>query len=404
MKILSIETSCDETALSIMEAEGGLDRPRFRILASNIASQIEIHKKYGGVYPMMAKREHSRNLVPLLKKTLKESKLKIYNFQFLISKEKDVKNILEREPELQKQLLIFLKSEGKPNIDAIAVTYGPGLEPALWVGINFAKALSLMWDIPLIPVNHMEGHVVSALLSEQKLIFKFLRPKFQKIRKVEFPALALLISGGHTELVLIKNWMDYEILGETLDDAVGEAFDKVARMLGLPYPGGPEISRLVEKYNIRDTEYRIRLPRPMIHSGDYNFSFSGLKTSVLYLLKKIPEDELTQDLKSEIAREFQDAVTEVLVKKTMRAVEEHNIKTLLIGGGVIANRQIRAAFKASIGSVPTLALYFPRKELTTDNSIMIAMAGYFRILGAEKGSIKFPDPHPLRACGGLRLG
>ena len=208
MKILSIETSCDETGISILDCKGGLKKPSFKVLANNLNSQIKIHAPYGGVYPALAKREHLKNLPILLEKTLKETKIK--------------------------------------KFDLICVTYGPGLEPALWTGIVFAKELAKKWNVPLIGVNHMEGHILS-VFGKNKGTFT--------IPKIQFPTLSLLVSGGHTELVLAKEWMKYKIIGETLDDAAGEAFDKVARMLELPYPGGPEISKLAEKArkNLLDT-------------------------------------------------------------------------------------------------------------------------------------------------------
>jgi len=206
MRILSIETSCDETGISILEVKGGKKSPSFKVLADSVASQIAIHAPYGGVYPMLAKREHIKNLPIILEKVLKKSKIK------------------------------------KP--DLIAVTSGPGLEPALWTGIVFAKELSKKWNVPLIPVNHMEGHILSVFGKKKKF----------KIPKMKFPVLSLLISGGHTELVLVKDLMKYKVIGQTLDDAAGEAFDKVARMLGLPYPGGPEISKLAEQLRAKEKQ------------------------------------------------------------------------------------------------------------------------------------------------------
>jgi len=282
-------------------------------------------------------------LIPILKQALRESNFlhqqpTTNNIQ---QKKKKLQTLLEREPELREHLFEFIPTIKKPDVDAIAVTYGPGLEPALWVGINFAKALSLVWNIPVIPVNHMEGHSVAALLVQEfppkadpplaeKVKSKksedsrgVTRLKDYTLAPIKFPILALLISGGHTELVLMNNLLSYEVIGETRDDAVGEAFDKVARMLGLPYPGGPYISALAEiadKRGLNADKRRYVLPRPMLHSGDFNFSFSGLKTAVLYTIKKIPN--LTNDIKASIAKEFEEAVTDVLTKKTFRAAEE----------------------------------------------------------------------------------
>ena len=396
--ILGIETSCDETALALIDGK--------KILANITLSQAKIHAQYGGVFPMLAKREHAKNLLPIFKKILETA-------NFLIPKTKSPKSeklqeakscklkaILEREPELLEQFLEFALTIEKPTIDAIAVTKGPGLEPALWVGINFAKALATIWNIPIIPINHMEGHIVSALLCQNESS-KFQVPNFR------FPAIALLISGGHTELVLMKDWFDYEIIGATKDDAVGEAFDKVARILGLPYPGGPQISRLTEEMRTSASTFRktfppiplewnghaptpvlrnvlppfantrpFVLPRPMLKTNDLNFSFSGLKTAVLYLVKKM--DKLNDDDKKNIACEFEDAVTEVLITKTKKALEKFNAKTLIIGGGVSANKNIRNAFE-NFAKQNNIKLFISSRELATDNALMIAFAGLLRL-------------------------
>ncbi|MEN9614005.1 MAG: hypothetical protein RLZZ347_312 [Candidatus Parcubacteria bacterium] len=390
MLILGIETSCDETAVCIVSATGDKNTPAFSVLGNALNSQIKIHEQYGGVFPALAKREHSRNLIPLFKKTLEESGFGISNSQFLISNEQveDIKAILTKEPELQEQFLAYLPKIEKPSIDAIAVTVGPGLEPALWVGINFARALSLLWNIPIIPVNHMEGHIVSVLVDREITKSKFLISDPQtKDRKLStnnspilFPALALLISGGHTELILIESWGTYTNIGQTRDDAVGEAFDKVARMLGLPYPGGPEISRLATKSRFSNTGQPTPypLPRPMLHTKDFDFSFSGLKTAVLYLTQELKT--LTEKDKEVIAREFEDAVTEVLVTKTKKALEHYGAQTLIIGGGVIANTHIRKAFEALVTEHPHIKLFFPSLALSTDNAVMIACAGYMQHL------------------------
>ena len=228
MKILAIETSCDDTAISIIKTPKN-KKGYFDVLSNVISSQIEVHKKYGGVYPMLAKREHQKNLLSVLIKALKKAKLlKIKNkVQKLNSK--IIKNILEREPELCKKTIPFLQKYKKPNFDLIAVTEGPGLEPCLWVGINFAKTLSYFWNIPIVPVNHIESHILVNYL---------------KNKQIKFPAVCLVVSGGHTQLILMKGIGKYKILGETRDDAAGECFDKTAKILGLGYPGGPIISKL----------------------------------------------------------------------------------------------------------------------------------------------------------------
>ncbi len=367
MNILAIETSCDETAISVLGVSGKSREIKFEALANVVLSQIKIHEKYGGVFPALAKREHQRALVPVLKEALAQS-FGASDYQFSVSKKfsksqiSKIKKLLEREPELLKQFLKFIPAIKKPDIDAIAVTYGPGLEPALWVGINFAKALSEVWGVRLIPVNHMEGHLFSS----------FARGKEFTIPDLQFPILALLVSGGHTELVLVKKWGQYEKIGETKDDAAGEAFDKVARMLGLPYPGGPQISKIAKsgKPGI------CPLPRPMLNSKDFDFSFSGLKTAVLYTIKKI--GKLNKQTKADIAREFEEAVSEVLVKKTIKAAEKYGANIVVSGGGVAANERLRNNLSLTLKqSLPAVSLLLPDKEATTDNALMIAVAAYF---------------------------
>ena len=409
MIILSIETSCDETAISLVSAKGGVKKPQFKVLADMTISQIKIHQKYGGVFPNLAKREHQKNLVPILEKVLeKSSKLKVKSRKSKVEKNdladnllKKLQVVLEREPELLRQFIEFIPHIKKPKIDAIAVTQGPGLEPALWVGINFAKALSLVWNTPIIPVNHMEGHIVSPLISLDTPNLKKSKERTPKKQvDIKFPALALLISGGHTELVEIKKWGEYRIVGKTRDDAVGECFDKVARMLGLPYPGGPEISALAEsartlKPDIRNNGMEVNFPRPMLNSPDLDFSFSGLKTSVLYFLQK--QKDVSEDLKKSISLEFEKAVTEVLVAKTKKAVEDLGIKSLIIGGGVSANKYLRKIFEMEFGE--QIEVYFPTHYLATDNALMIAVAGYLTSLRGNKND----DNMGIKAEGNMSL-
>ncbi len=384
MKILAIETSCDETAIAILECEGDEKSAQFRVLGNALLSQIELHREYGGVFPALAKREHAKNLVPVLEAALEEAELLHEDTQAIPEESRSsIAGLLSREPDLAEAFFEFVGECEVPAIDAIAVTAGPGLEPALWVGINFARALALLWNKPLVAVNHMEGHIMAALAksTDEELI----------IKDVPMPVLALLISGGHTELVLMKEWLSYKLIGQTLDDAVGEAFDKVARMLGLPYPGGPEISKLAEivrseRFDLnassqgRTLEFRTfegELPRPMLTEATCDFSFSGLKTAVLYLLKKYPE--LNAREKQHLAHEFENAVTEVLWKKTARALEETGAQTLVIGGGVSANTHIRRAFTHSVtAQYPHVALRIPSPALSTDNAVMIALAGFYR--------------------------
>ncbi|MFZ2908165.1 MAG: tRNA (adenosine(37)-N6)-threonylcarbamoyltransferase complex transferase subunit TsaD, partial [Minisyncoccia bacterium] len=301
---------------------------------------------------------------------------------------------LAREPGLEEQFFAFITENEIPDIDALAVTVGPGLEPALWVGINFAKALAVAWNKPLVAVNHMEGHFLSALTKQ-------LAGGSLQLAGVQLPVLALLISGGHTELVLAKEWLSYEYVGQTRDDAVGEAFDKVARMLGLPYPGGPEISRLAEVCREQAANCQLQtsftLPRPMIADTTCDFSFAGLKTAVLYLLKNNPE--VSEPDKKHIAHEFENAVADVLWSKTSRALTNTGAKTFVIGGGVSANTHIRRVFEERIAQEhPEVALHIPAATLTTDNAIMIALAGFYH---ARKGD--FANLETLRANGNLSL-
>jgi len=394
MKILSIETSCDDTGISILDVKGGIKNARhggqasFKVLANNVSSQIDVHIPYGGVYPALAKREHTKNLPFVLEKTLKEAKL----------------------------LKQGIKS--KAPVDAIAVTYGPGLEITLWTGITFAQELAKKWNVPIIPVNHMEGHMFS--------VFGKGKGKF-KIPAIKAPILSLLVSGGHTELVLIKKWMQYERIGETVDDAVGEAFDKVARTLGLPYPGGPQISKLAELERAKGKQFlrgvsqadeprgsaprargdsdpeKIRfpfaLPRPMLYSKNFDFSYSGLKTAVLYLVRDLGGiEKIDEKTKAQIALEFENAAIECLVYKTKKAIEKYKIKTLIVAGGVSANNHLKKEIQKI--SKNKVKLFFPPQELTGDNSLMIGIAGYLNYIKNKK---KTPHPNSIKATGNLRL-
>lgn len=388
MKILSIETSCDETAISILEVTGPKEAPVFKILSNVVRSQIEIHQEFGGVFPFVAKREHVINLPPILIENLKQAQMhKTNGGQTSIRLEK-LQELLSHEPGLAEEVIKIAEEIEKPDIDYIAITSGPGLEPALWVGINFAKALNMIWDIPVMPVNHMEGHALSILLDSEKNDSQEIN-----LNDFKFPALALLISGGHTELVLIKGWLEYQKIGATRDDAVGEAFDKVARLLGIPYPGGPEVSRLARSGVARPD---IILPRPMIKTDDYEFSFSGIKTAVLYLLKNFPE--IDEQTKSDICREFETAVTEVLVSKTLRAIDEFCIETLVVAGGVAGNTYIRGAFDEALKN-HNIKTYFPTKNLGTDNSLMIGIVGALHILSGKE----FPKIETIKADSNLSL-
>lgn len=400
MNILAIETSCDETAVSIIEAHEDGEHIAVDVLANIVHSQIDVHKAYGGVFPALAKREHGKNLVPVLTTALIAANMHTPAEGHLSTETtKRLSTLLEREPELLKHLLDNLPTIETPPIDAIAVTYGPGLEPALWVGINFAKALAILWDKPLVPVNHMEGHIFAGLLEE-------IEDKTFRIAHHELPLLALLVSGGHTELVMIDHLLEYRVIGQTRDDAVGEAFDKVARMLGLPYPGGPEVAQRAEVFRAHTTDNEdrtITLPRPMLTSDDYDFSFSGLKTAVLTIVKKHPE--MSEQLRDEIAYEFQEAATEVLVAKTIRAVEEYGPKAVVIGGGVSANTRLCERLRQAIDDKhPQTKLFIPRPQFTTDNALMIALAGFARYTykGDPRGRNEMIET--LKAEGTVRLG
>src|SRR5665213_12123 len=319
MKILGIETSCDETAVCVIEASGDLPSRqtgmgadfKFEVLGNALYSQVAIHAPYGGVFPNLAKREHAKNLIPLLKQALmplyppsggrSSVKQGFSDHQgpssgAVSGDNAKIRELLEREPDLYEQLVEFLNDYDKPDINAIAVTCGPGLEPALWVGVNLARALSILWNIPLVAIDHMEGHIMMSAMQEGALA------------DFQFPLLSLLISGGHTELVLSRQWMQYEVINQTRDDAVGEAFDKVARMIGLPYPGGPEISRLAAEARHLNPESAFKFTPPMLHSKDFDFSFSGLKTEVRKFVEAQPRGSTSMarsNLAKDIARAFE---------------------------------------------------------------------------------------------------
>ena len=319
MIILGIDTSCDETALALLKAE----KSKFEILSNVISSQIELHKKYGGVFPALAKREHQKNLPTVFKKTIK-------NFD-------------------------------PSRIDAISFTYGPGLEPCLWQGINFALDLANNLKKPIIPVNHIEAHILANFIEND-------------INSVQLPALCLVVSGGHTTLFLMEKIGCYKLVGETKDDAAGECFDKVARILDLGYPGGPIISKLAAEFKGESLSFE--LPRPMIHQKNYDFSFSGLKTAVLYNYKKQPlKIRKSKNYIREMAFQTQQAIIDVLLHKTLSAAENFKAKTIMLGGGVAANKELRERFKKDIEDRKMTA-YIPSKEFCTDNGVMIALTAY----------------------------
>jgi len=337
MIILGIETSCDETAAAVVRGVGN----KVEVLSGVVASQIEIHKKYGGVVPEVAARAHALNMLPVVNEALK----------------------------------------GVKKINAIAVTVGPGLVTSLLVGVETAKTLAYAWHVPTVAINHIEGHIYA----------NWLRPirndkgQMTNVKnKIKFPAIILTVSGGHTMLVLMKGHGKYKVLGETRDDAAGEAFDKAAQLLGTGYPGGPIISQLAARssqlnkknsYKLQDMSYEISLPRPMLNSGDFDFSFSGLKTALLYGIqknknwkKKIPE----------YAYEFQQAVAEVLVHKTIKAAKLYGVKNIMLSGGVAANVELRNQLKKAVeNKLSGVKLIIPEFKYCTDNAAMVAAAGYF---------------------------
>jgi len=362
MKILSIETSCDETAVSLIEATDDFPNAKYKILGNSLRSQIMLHREYGGVFPSLAKRDHAAIITTLLKMVITESNLDLKPLKLSESEKLALKELLNREDDLARELINYVESEGLPDVDIISVTTGPGLEPALWVGLSFAKALSLLTKTPVVPANHMEGHIFASIFNGERLA------------EVDFPAMALLISGGHTELISMPAWHQYEKVGQTRDDAVGEAFDKVARLLGLPYPGGPEISRMAAFAREAKLPTYTKLPHPMLDATSLDFSFSGLKTAVRYAIQ---DKELSENETRALARDFEDVVTEVLLRKAEISVNKYGIKSLILGGGVSANQNIRDVFTDFFSrEYPDLKLYFPDPLLSTDNSIMIAFVGH----------------------------
>jgi N6-L-threonylcarbamoyladenine synthase len=367
--ILAIETSCDETAICIAQ----INKDNFKILSNVVSSQIKIHAPFGGVVPSLAKREHQKNLIPLLNLALKEAKLIKNSPQPQIPKKIEaLKTILERDDILLKKTLLFFKKTAKPNIDLIAVTYGPGLAPALWPGVNLARALSFYWNIPLVPINHLEAHILANWLTPISE-----NPKSQtRNQKKLFPAVCSVISGGHTLIVLMKKIGQYKIIGETRDDAAGECFDKSARLLGLGYPGGPAISQAASTFNPLHSIFK--LPRPMINTKDFDFSFSGLKTAVLYLVQDLKkQNKNIKKLTPALCYEIQEAINETLVKKTIAAAKKYKAKSIILGGGVIANQALKEKFiqtiKINLSKTNFLA---PERKFTTDNAAMIAIVAH----------------------------
>ena len=311
MKTLGIETSCDETAIAVYDSEQG-------IIGESVFSQIKMHAEYGGVVPELASRDHCVKIISVLKEAIKDVDLK--------------------------------------SIDQVAYTSGPGLLGALLIGESFAQGISSALNIPLIPINHLEGHLMSPVM---------------EFPEITTPYISLLVSGGHSMIVDVKDIGDYQILGQSQDDAVGEAFDKVGKLLGLPYPGGPHIEKLALKGNPKSYDF----PRPMIHSDNLDLSFSGLKTSVLYTVRDI--ENITDQIKADIAASFQQAVIDVLTKKIKKSVELSGRSNVIIAGGVAANKALRAAIK-ELESVLNIRVYYPSLKYCGDNAAMIAFVGSLR--------------------------
>jgi N6-L-threonylcarbamoyladenine synthase len=315
--VLGIETSCDETGVAIYDTRHGL-------LSHALYSQTEMHGEYGGVVPELASRDHIRRVLPLIRQTLAAARLELH------------------------------------DLDAIAYTQGPGLAGALLVGASIAVSLGFALEIPALGVHHLEGHLLSPLLSDPA---------------PDFPFVALLVSGGHTQLMQVDGLGSYTLLGETVDDAAGEAFDKTAKLLGLGYPGGPALSKLADQFAQSGSPRRFDLPRPMLHSGDFNFSFSGLKTAVLTLVKK---QEMTPQTQAALAFAFQEAVTDVLSEKAVAALSRTGLTRLVVAGGVGANRSLRTALLQKATQMGA-SVFFPELQFCTDNGAMIAFAGAMRL-------------------------
>lgn len=330
MRVLGIETSCDETGIAVYDTEHGL-------LSHALYSQVKLHADYGGVVPELASRDHVRKTLPLIERALQEA------------------------------------NTGPEQLDGIAYTAGPGLIGALLVGASIGRSLAFGWNIPAIGVHHMEGHLLAPMLEEEK---------------PDFPFIALLVSGGHTQLVEVKDVGDYVLLGESVDDAAGEAFDKTAKLLGLDYPGGPRLAALANA----GVEGRFKFPRPMTDRPGLDFSFSGLKTAAanaIYAEAKHPSAEmgalLDEQTKADIARAFQDAVVDTLVIKCRRALQQTGIKRLVIAGGVSANTRLREALQQTLKALGG-TVFYPRAEFCTDNGAMIAFAGAYRLAAGERAA------------------
>jgi N6-L-threonylcarbamoyladenine synthase len=415
MIILGIETSCDETAASVIKADHG----DLKVLANVVSSQVKLHAKWGGVVPNLAAREHLKNIVPVLKKTLEEARVSI------------------------------------SEIDLLCVTQGPGLIPALLIGVSAAKTLSFFWEKPILGIHHIEGHIYANFIGVNPKSQETNSKQIKKSKnpKISFPILCLVVSGGHTQLVLMKKHLHYEIVGQTLDDAAGEAFDKVARILGLGYPGGPAIARkameisnlksqISNKFKIQNSKFKINLPRPMMNKKNFDFSFSGLKTAVLYDIypvksakggpvtrefngaRKHPNKLNDKNYVAAMAHEFQQSVIDVLVSKTLKAAEKFHPKTIMLAGGVSANQELRRQLGEAIkkkfhpvkstnggsavqkfNGVNKIKYILPEIKYSLDNASMIAAAGFFRWqkMNAQQKKSAFNNWKKIEADANLKL-
>lgn len=356
MIILGIETSCDETSAALLKVSDN----NFKLLSHTTFTQIKTHKKYGGVVPEVAARLHVQKIIPVLETTLK-------NLEYYSHESGNLLITASTDPASDLAGMTF------KDLDYIAVTAGPGLVTSLITGIHTARCLSYIWQKPLIAVNHIEAHVAANLLST-------------KYSDIKFPALCLVVSGGHTELILIKKWGEYKIIGSTRDDAAGESFDKVAKILGLGYPGGPEVSKLAQA-----GKKSIEFPRPMMHEKSFDFSFSGLKTAVLYKVRELESrrlvlrsskerrGNLSKQDKANICRGFEDAAVDVLVHKTIKAAQNYKTKTIMMGGGVSANKTLRNELKKQSKKLVNKPNFiYPDFEFCGDNAAMIAAVAYFK--------------------------
>jgi N6-L-threonylcarbamoyladenine synthase len=365
MKILAIESSCDDTSVALVDCS----TKGFFVISEKTASQIEVHKKYGGVVPEVAGRQHAENILPV------------------------IEYVLARTPNSK---LLNPNSIDKP--DVIAVTAGPGLITGLVVGVEVAKTLSYLWEVPLVGVNHIAGHVHSVqLMNHESRIMN---------HGIDYPALALVVSGGHTELLLMKDPTTFELIGKTRDDAAGEAFDKVGKLLGFDYPGGPKISEHAANGNPE----AIKFPRPMTKKGNFSakgrpasgwdFSFSGLKTAALYHLrdhekKGVRSYDLGVMSLNDFCSSFEQAIVDTLVTKTIRAAKKYKPKSIILGGGVSANKKLCETLKAEISrQTPILNFQFPVSDYAMDNAAMIAVAGYYKAIKKDFTNWKDIEANP----------